>query len=337
MAQDWLTLKRQGSEITFVVQGPVFFVDTQNITLLTTKSIRKHFPHSKIVFSTWSDQDISGVIFDELILNQRPKNWALTRNSISTKHPLANNVNRQIISSRAGLETVKTRFAVKLRSDLVFTSNRLSKLLYRLETIDESPYKAFDKRVIVLDRITIDPRKAYKIAFNPCDYISAGQTQDVAKLWSRSLMTEEDALWFESSRTPVQEPGRFVTPGLLARLSAESHVWADLFAGTGIDSPKDYSDMRVEIVESTVRTFQTNLVPLGQSHIGLKSPKHPKGFDLARVAYSYTYLDWKRDLRSSGVKSKFFTFHLDLVMLWLWEQVLSLLARTRLIGKKQGD
>jgi hypothetical protein len=229
--------------------------------------------------------------------------------------------NRQLLSSKAGLLRVETEFAVKVRSDLVFTANRLSSLLKRLDFADKGMYGVFMKRVIVLDRISIDPRKVLPLSFNPCDYLSAGLTEDVLKLWSGDMLSDDEALYFNGQRVPLELPSPYLAESLLARFTPEAHVWRDLFKDSKIQLPEDYTDTRPGVIESSIMTFVANLIPLGQAHIGLDSPKHPRGFDLARISYCYTYLDWKRDLKDKGMTTRFSTFHSDLVFLWLWEKL----------------
>jgi len=311
---------KRGSGITFVLQGPIFLKNGVNVTKESSESIRRYFPESKIILSTWADQDVSEIVSDKTILNERPINWKLA-SSESKASSQANNVNRQILSSKAGLQKVETDFAVKIRSDLVFTSNRLSKLLNKIDSAHEGKFGVFNKRVIILDRISIDPRKVMKLAFNPCDYFSAGETQDVLKLWSREFVSPDEALYFEGNRKTRETPSLYLPSGLLARYTPEAHIWTDLFKSKGIRLPEDYSDTRPEVIESSIQTFLSNIIPLGQAHIGLDSPKHPRGFDLARTSYCYTYLDWKRDLKAQDLKSTFSTFHSDIILLWAWEKL----------------
>lgn len=306
------------SRITFVLQGPILQIAGENVTKRSAESIREFFPNATLILSTWSDQDTAGITRDKEVISLQPLNWKLTGASSDTR---TNNVNRQILSSRAGLLKVETEFAVKVRSDLVFTANRLSSILNRLDCADSGLYGVFSKRIIVLDRISIDPRKVLPLSFSPCDYLSAGLTEDVLKLWSGDMMSDDEAVYFDGRRVPVEPPSPYLPEGLLARFTAEGHIWRDLFKDSEIELPEDYTDTRPEVIQSSIKTFVANLIPLGQSHIGLDSPKHPRGFDFARVSYCYTYLDWKRDLRDEGMTTQFSTFHSDLIFLWLWQKL----------------
>jgi hypothetical protein len=135
------------------------------------------------------------------------------------------------------------------------------------------------------------------------------------------LISSEEALYFDGQRAPIETPSTYLADGLLARFTPEAHVWTNLFKDSNIQLPEDYSDTRPEVIESSIQTFVANLIPLGQAHLGLQTPKHPRGFDLARVSYCYTYLDWQRDMYANRMTTTFSTFHSDLVFLWVWEKL----------------
>lgn len=111
----------EGHEITFVVQGPVQIFDgrdqPENATELCISSIRKYFPDSTILLSTWHEQDLSGLDFDELVENEDP--------GPLDYGPIRGNINRQIVSTRNGLQNVKTKWAAKIRSDHFFQRDPL--------------------------------------------------------------------------------------------------------------------------------------------------------------------------------------------------------------------
>ena len=99
------------SDLSFVIQGPLFRTSgAGDLALKCTNSIRKFFPDSEIILSTWQDQDAGGLPVDQIVRNEDPGGFEdLNGEKL--------NVNRQILSTRKGLEVATRRYAVKFRAD----------------------------------------------------------------------------------------------------------------------------------------------------------------------------------------------------------------------------
>ena len=124
-------------KISFVIQGPIH--KEKDITKNCCKSIRKFFPESKIILSTWKGSNSEGLDIDEKIESDDPGSDIFYYNN----HKLENNVNRMLRSSFNGLLAVKSEYSVKLRSDMYLQSNSLSNLL---GTISKSKSKFTKKK-----------------------------------------------------------------------------------------------------------------------------------------------------------------------------------------------
>ena len=74
---------------------------------------------------------------------------------------------RQIISSYNGIKIVKTKFTVKIRSDMYFKSN---KLLYFLNSINSSKSLYSKKKIIIPSNMAINPEREYKLLFHPSKF-----------------------------------------------------------------------------------------------------------------------------------------------------------------------
>ena len=110
-------------KISFVMQGPIH--KEKNVTKNCCKSIRKFFPESKIILSTWKGSNSDDLDIDEKIESEDPGSNIFYYNN----HKLENNVNRMLRSSLNGLLAVNSEYSVKLRSDNYLQSNSLSNLL----------------------------------------------------------------------------------------------------------------------------------------------------------------------------------------------------------------
>ena len=182
-------------DITFVVQGAIDKINTS----LCLSSIKKHFKNSKIILSTWEGSDVEGLDYDELILNKDPKGFKFS-------DKFYDNTNRQIVSSINGLRSVKTKYACKVRSDIILLSNSFLKFFDKFSKRSNS-YILYKKRVLTyifsckfkhLDEYT---------PFHVGDWIFFGLTEDLIKMYDISLIAEKDAAFYNGF--PKSAPIRF--------------------------------------------------------------------------------------------------------------------------------
>ncbi len=175
-------------DITVVVQGPVqTFHDREQepgITRKCLESVRKHLPGSIIILSTWPDQNLEGLDYDELVISEDPGSNIRYFSLDGT--PQRFNNNRQIVSSREGLKRVSTRYAVKLRSDNFLTGSQFVSLLQKFP-LRSQQYKFFDERVVVSNVFTRKYAKGYPVAFHLSDFFYFGLTTDLKIIWDLTL------------------------------------------------------------------------------------------------------------------------------------------------------
>ena len=166
-------------EITFVVQGPVHHGPAFS-TSSVTASIRKHFPGSPIILSTWENSNIDGIDADLIVLNIDPGTIIC--------RPVNINVNRQIVSTKSGLDRVRTKWAVKMRSDTPCASSNIAQLLEVLKPADY-----FDHFVLTTEKFTRDPFLGDYL-YHPSDIFFAGLASDLAGLYDIPLAKREDVI-----------------------------------------------------------------------------------------------------------------------------------------------
>lgn len=176
-------------DVTFVVQGNI-----RGEIRECMASIRRFFPQSPIVLSTWAGSDISGVDCNEAVFSIDPGGLGdvyLPGNSNKEHHP--NNINRQIVSSHKGLSIVKTPYAVKTRPDLVFTGTGILNIYNQYERKNykiDSKWRLFKKRVLMLypNNCQWQP-----LAYYMNDLVLLGCTEDLQEMWNIPLQSYEDA------------------------------------------------------------------------------------------------------------------------------------------------
>ena len=184
------------SDITFVVQGGV--VDFESVTKCI-QSIKKHFPNSKIILSTWKGSDTRKYEIDNLVLS----NDTNLVDHFYKNQNILNNINRQIISSRNGLRKSKTKYSVKLRTDMFFKSNNILKLIGNLNTNECKQFDLKSKLITPID-LCINPEKS-KLLFHFNDWIVAGLTEDVLKVFDIPLMSMKDLTYFKSKNFKIKK------------------------------------------------------------------------------------------------------------------------------------
>lgn len=180
-------------DITVVVQGPVQAYDERSIdegiTHKCLKSVRQYLPGAHIILSTWHEQDLSGLDYDELILNEDP--GRNIRHYTKNNKPRVLNNNRQIVSSINGLKAVKTRYAIKLRTDNYLTSNNCIALLKQYDKRQQQD-SVFEEKVVIVNTFSRKFAKGLPVAYHLSDFFYFGLTQDLIKLWDIPLLSDYD-------------------------------------------------------------------------------------------------------------------------------------------------
>lgn len=164
-------------DITFVVCGIVC-----QTTSLCIKSIKRNFPESKIILSTWIDSDISSIEVDKVLYCRDPGDYEIDTSGVNA------NLYRMLDSVAIGMSHVETSHAVRIRTDFYFRNRNLLKL--KLEPVQSKNFKVFNKRIIALNLYFRNP------SFYPClyhigDMFHYGLTSDLKKLWSLDRIDQE--------------------------------------------------------------------------------------------------------------------------------------------------
>jgi hypothetical protein len=179
------------ANITVVVQGPVQSLsdraqekgDTQHCL----NSIRKYLPSAHIILSTWHNQNLTGLDFDELVLCSDP--GSNVRGYNVNGKVMRHNNNRQIVSTTTGLKSVKTKYAVKLRSDNYLISNKFVAMQTSFPKRGQY-YRFLKERVVVCNLFSRQYTKGQRVAFHLSDFFYFGLTEDLLTLWDLELLPD---------------------------------------------------------------------------------------------------------------------------------------------------
>ncbi|MCE9608429.1 MAG: WavE lipopolysaccharide synthesis family protein [Planctomycetia bacterium] len=267
------------SELSVVVQGPI-----NSITRTVVESVRRFHAQSEIILSTWEGADTSSIDADIVLKNEDP--GVLTYGN----RPTTDNVNRQIVSTLAGLRAASRPFAIKLRTDCVVSHSEVLKLF------DRYPERAADgrifrNRIVCCTQFCRDPRLT-PLLFHPSDVFQFGRTEDLLKAWDVPLRTSASTRRFAAATSPKALSWRSLLP-FISPLVAEQYLWLEVLEKSEIRIPLEFQgDWRPTWVKLSDRLFVNNFVPYPPKTLGIELPTHFS--DAVRdPSQTYSHDHWK--------------------------------------------
>lgn len=281
-------MKIDSKDITVVIQGSTRAqFQGRSCVEATVESIKKVLPKASIIISTWAGEVVFDLGVQKVIYNIDP--GAKTRDCTPNSRP--NNVNRQIVSTINGLREVKTKYAMKLRSDFLLLGDEFLKYYKKVSKLKtDSDYQIFSSRVLCAMFGTRKPMaKHYNLPFHVADFWTFGLTEDLIKLYDIALVTDEEFEWFMVDRG--------IKPDTWAknRYNAEQSIWINCLKKQGVEVKCEYSThLSAEIVEQSDRFLANNFYPIAFKKIELLPQKKNLRSKEALSAYSdyYTQAEW---------------------------------------------
>jgi hypothetical protein len=176
-------------DVTVVVQGAIH----NEYTPKCLKSIKEHLPESKIILSTWRDSDVSVVksLCDEVVLSEDPGGIVWIKRDDPRRNTIFSNINRQIISTQAGLARVDTKYSLKFRTDLELVHTGFVDYFNKYQDYDDR-YKCVSERVLLWNLYSRNPHLKFSYPYHFSDIVLFGLTQDLRDIWDIPTMPEGD-------------------------------------------------------------------------------------------------------------------------------------------------
>lgn len=164
-------------EISVVVQGEI----ERDATPKCLKSIRRFLPGAEIVLSTWEGRSCEGLDYDILVLNVDPGPSDLIR-----QYPFeqVNNCNRQIVSTKNGINKSSKKYVLKIRTDMLL-SGRGFLDYYEISGATTTEESIFTQRIMVCANLS------HFNVFVMCDWWTFGLKQDSLLLWDIPLYPDK--------------------------------------------------------------------------------------------------------------------------------------------------
>jgi hypothetical protein len=279
-------MKIQGSEISVVIQGPV---TAPAQTRAWVAGLRELLPGCEILLSNQMAADQDGCGADAVITSQDPggvphrEGW------------VPNNVNRQIVSTQAGLAAASRPYAVKLRSDQTLTHTGF---LERFACHPRPSNCLFERPVLASTIYSINPRRWMPLPFHPGDMFHFGLREDLLALWGVPLAPEpETTRWFESRPLPEGLP----LPWSFMRFAPEQWLWLSFLRMHQEVECRDAFDIARGNLELSESSLARNLILAAPASLGLHlGDRHPYAVFLPGC---YTEGEW-RSLHARHVQGR---------------------------------
>lgn len=257
-------------DLSFVVQGKI-----HACTKICIESIRKHYPKSKIILSTWEGEYADNLEYDIILKNKDP-------GAIEYSKGNYNNTNRQILSTHSGLRAVKTKYAVKIRTDTEILDKKLPNLLENLKS-----GILFKKKIIGLNLFFRNP-KEYPLLFHIGDIFQAGINSDLLNLWDIPLAPEpETSTWCIKNFYILNE-----YQSLPPRYTPEQYIFISFLNKNGIKaSLKFCCEMTSRLAHASENYIAQNFTIFSSEQLGLKIIDKFNQKEVAKYLYSNDYLE----------------------------------------------
>ena len=303
----------QYADFSFVLQGPITAGDPLRTQ---AKLLRSVFPGCTLILSGFEldggaasdarqrapfDATVAALreLYDAVVLSEQPP--ALPNLKIDSG---GNNVNRQVVSTLAGLQAVTTRYAVKVRNDAHLVSPELADRFLALATVGERPRAVGTGRILVNAFFTLDPRRDERMLYHVSDWVQVGFTEDLVAYWSVPEFLLDQAvyyLWHRYASGSTASERRF-----LARYAVEQ--WLTLcYARRKFEVRLDYhNDFDAERLAFYEEFLVDNFVVFRPESIGLVLPKYWfLNRSIGTEAKCYDHNDWARLAARRGVASPY--------------------------------
>lgn len=263
-------------DISFVVQGQI-----QSETYDFLQKLRWNFPQAELVLSTWRgkyDRRLLRVV-DKIVYNKDP---GAVVGSYYREVAQWNNLNRQLVTTMAGLNAASRPYVAKVRTDFTLENSSLLSFWNQYPR-RQSDALLFRHRISVpslYSRVYSDQPTALPVPFHPSDMFAFGCKDDMRRFFgSCPLLTEE-----ELGNWPPRYPNRVPYPFCQWRWTPEQaifyHAAKSKFPGLQFD---DWTAFNREILTVSKKLLMNNFIFVNPCQVGLISYKHREALSNANL------------------------------------------------------
>lgn len=260
-------------DISVVVQGTI----NEKETPKTLKSIRKYLPKAQIILSCWKDSDICGLDYDILVLNNDP--GAVLVQEVK-RRKMFNNMNRQLLSTKEGLKKADRKYVMKLRSDLILTSDKFLNYFDEFQIRGDN-YNLFKRKILtstLFTRYNIkcgNCAKRVDMPFHISDWWFFGLKEDMETYFKDSELVKEPEFtkYFsldenKNKNNPYGKMKFKFAPEQYFAYSCFNRNFKDIY----MEDAADFSD---ELMEKFRQCLVNNFIVLEFEQSGIYLNKYP--------------------------------------------------------------
>jgi hypothetical protein len=271
-------IEKTGKNLTVVIQGDI--INKFNFQQIID-SYRVHLPSCELIISTWNknkDQKYNG--YDRMIFTNDCGELKTTNSQRKTP----NNINRQILSSRIGIEASNREYCLKVRSDLAAKSSNFVEI-YNKGFSKQCPNNSEIGRFLISNLSSKDPYFLYKAPLHFCDWLVLGKTGSVLELFSLPLLNSKDLSAPTNSIFSEELRGEM--------WSAETWLWKEYLSRFYKFTMEHEFDCNPRVMEVHDRFVQERVIICDNDRLGFFANKDIylkiKGL---RLVYEYSFFDW---------------------------------------------
>lgn len=273
-------------DISVVVQGAVDFSIIDQVLL----SVRTGLPKAEIILSTWEGVDYSPInseLYDKLVLSTDPGGFQLYK-----QNKTLNNVDRQVVSSFAGLNQATKLYALKMRTEMILTHANFLNYFEKYNHY-QPEYKLVKSRMLNNASGAVDPFWHHPL--HPADFFLFGYTEDVKTYFSAPPFPEADKQHQHNSQDVLasvllERDGRL----LLNKLPPEIYLFQQFLQQHKVALPEFGAyEISVKSVSTSYAYLMNNFVMLSGKQLGYRHLKYPE-FEASNYTRSLTNLKWQK-------------------------------------------
>ena len=245
------------ADISIIIQGAI----SPN-TAEVVHQLRHLFCGAEIILSSWRNSNLKSICADKIIQSDDP--GGVVADPVTQT---MNNVNRQLVSTKAGIAAATRPFILKTRTDILFRDTKFLEYWGKYDDLS-SPF--LGNRLLICNYYTRNPR-IFNTCFHPSDWIMFGRAEDIRAYYNGiSLMSDEDGIWFRNH----PKASTFFT-NYLCRYTPEQHIFLSFLRQKQCVNCSCYYDHTPGLIEGTERAFAECFVVLDyQKQLGITFPNY---------------------------------------------------------------
>ena len=275
-------INKDGSNLSIVIQGAITLTAIESII----KSYLFFLPESEIIISTWEGTGKFNNYSSKVFHNYDP--GPINLSSVGGRKE--NNFNRQIVSSKSGIDQATKKYCLKVRSDLILKNTNF------IEIFNKYNYSHSDYKIpncgffLVNNASSKDPYFLYPAYLHFSDWFILSKTVDMKKMFNLELLEEND-FYFKNDEDIPNVYSKLSIPKI--KWSIESYIWSEYINNFIEVGMKNIFDVNSNIKNIHNIFIQSHCIIADNETLGISMLKsvYAKNRNIG-LFYEYSFNDW---------------------------------------------